>query len=919
MSMTIFKLQNTDNCYFTEPILTEEDWIKVLYAADDGKHKRQLDVLRMFLSQPSHKGTCIKIGKEYSMSDSAINVLVQHFGKFAQNNCGKEFCIESNDDNNTFWPIAMLGRKLKDGYFEWELRPELVLALQHFLVNRMMEAYREPIISEGLNNHRSNELYKWQVIASAKGKSTEDIVRILVSKECNFVEKPHNGATIIALLESSPKEVVRVFDILLQKRPLNEKLRDFSVASKQITPAGKSSFGDERTAAAFLACVDPQQYTPYTSTIYETYCRYLGISMKTSGQKYSHFLELLQNLILIERQDDELQKALKHETGALLWSDILNAQDILWQMQYYMETRLPKNWLQQIYDEAILSGNRVFANWYPEYKKSLERFQSMFGEGKNAAIVDEDTKDYFIRANQNYISSNTQGMYSNLEYQNILPLWSKMYEIFDRNIRSGTIARKDYDLMNQLMQPALTKKHPAAYHRLWAGLFPQLLTTVITDGRFRATYDKIRQIDPNLPESTGHWLEDNMVLMSYFKEKVSFKDPLHRGLFAWYLYENLNINEISTDMNKYIELLKANYNIVLTGAPGTGKTYLAKKIAAAMGDDNPGFVQFHPSYDYTDFVEGLRPNDDGSFDRVNGVFKQFCAEALSRIKTSDFDKAYDLLLADLAKIDKPMKLTTPNGGAIFAISINKKGNLNLHTGTDFVKQGSLTRESIRSQIGGENIYIYWKGYYDGVIKLLKDKYGLTENSSVTKPVHVFIIDEINRGELSKIFGELFFAIDPGYRGVNGRVKTQYQNLVDSSDPFGKGFYVPDNVFIIGTMNDIDRGVESMDFAIRRRFAWVEVKAEDRVSMLDEKIPEWSEAAKRCMSSINEALKEKGIGLTSAYDLGPAYFLKLDNYDGDFEKLWEYHIKGIVTEYLRGSRDVEEKVAVLKEAYDVYKE
>ena len=66
-------------------------------------------------------------------------------------------------------------------------------------------------------------------------------------------------------------------------------------------------------------------------------------------------------------------------------------------------------------------------------------------------------------------------------------------------------------------------------------------------------------------------------------------------------------------------------------------------------------------------------------------------------------------------------------------------------------------------------------------------------------------------------------------------------------------------------------------------------------------------------------REKGIGLTSAYDLGPAYFLKLDNYDGDFEKLWEYHIKGIVTEYLRGSRDVEEKVAVLKEAYDVYKE
>ena len=191
-------------------------------------------------------------------------------------------------------------------------------------------------------------------------------------------------------------------------------------------------------------------------------------------------------------------------------------------------------------------------------------------------------------------------------------------------------------------------------------------------------------------------------------------------------------------------------------------------------------------------------------------------------------------------------------------------------------------------------------------------------SNAVKKPFVFIIDEINRGELSKIFGELFFAIDPGYRGEKGRVETQYQNLVEPGDPFEKGFFVPDNVYIIGTMNDIDRGVESMDFAIRRRFAWLEVKVEDRAIMLDENIPDWSDAAKRCMNSINAALKEKAIGLTSAYDIGPAYFLKLEQYDGDFEKLWNYHIKGVVTEYLRGTRDIEGKVAMLKEAFDAYK-
>ena len=85
---------------------------------------------------------------------------------------------------------------------------------------------------------------------------------------------------------------------------------------------------------------------------------------------------------------------------------------------------------------------------------------------------------------------------------------------------------------------------------------------------------------------------------------------------------------------------------------------------------------------------------------------------------------------------------------------------------------------------------------------------------------MFVIDEINRGEISKIFGELFFSIDPGYRGKKGSVKTQYANLyIDEED-----LYVPENVYIIGSMNDIDRSVETFDFAMRRRFTWCEVTA-----------------------------------------------------------------------------------------------
>ena len=86
--MTVYKLQKKDGQYFTEPILNEEEWYQVLLAADNNQHRRQLDTLRMFLCQPGHKSTCARLSKVYSMSDSGINLLVQHFGKYAQKTCG---------------------------------------------------------------------------------------------------------------------------------------------------------------------------------------------------------------------------------------------------------------------------------------------------------------------------------------------------------------------------------------------------------------------------------------------------------------------------------------------------------------------------------------------------------------------------------------------------------------------------------------------------------------------------------------------------------------------------------------------------------------------------------------------------------------------------------------------------------------
>lgn len=175
--------------------------------------------------------------------------------------------------------------------------------------------------------------------------------------------------------------------------------------------------------------------------------------------------------------------------------------------------------------------------------------------------------------------------------------------------------------------------------------------------------------------------------------------------------------------------------------------------------------------------------------------------------------------------------------------------------------------------------------------------------------YIFIIDEINRGEISKIFGELFFAIDPEYRGRAGEISTQYANLHSNPD---EKFYIPENVYIIGTMNDIDRSVDSFDFAMRRRFRFVELKANERCDILDslENKKLKDEAIKR-MTSLNKeiALVED---LNENYQIGPSYFLKLKTID--FEQLWTDYLQPLLQDYIQGMYDEKELMARFEQAY-----
>ena len=414
--------------------------------------------------------------------------------------------------------------------------------------------------------------------------------------------------------------------------------------------------------------------------------------------------------------------------------------------------------------------------------------------------------------------------------------------------------------------------------------------------------------------------------------------------------------------NEYSRMLIESKNIIFRGAPGTGKSYLAKQIATdiisegyfdkyeSLNDEQKKqveFVQFHPSYDYSDFVEGLRPkiNDDGSmgFELKDGIFKSFVSRARRNYENSQKPKE---IVEKETSVQESMKnffdnielgvdeFKTLTGNSFYVSSIDDNFIHITIPGNDVVNklvlsvgeikkmlESGLTFNRVKDITNFFNKQFASQAYsYEFVIlKAIQSNKIRTRPSSVeTEPLkkYIFIIDEINRGEISKIFGELFYSIDPGYRGKSGEIATQYSNLQVGNEKF----YIPENLYIIGTMNDIDRSVDSFDFAMRRRFRFIEIKADATSGMLDglksnrlddaanELLPE--EAINR-MTALNEAILEVE-DLNENYQIGASYFLKLKNLT--FDELWTDCLRPLLQEYVQGLYDEEGKMKKFATAY-----
>ena len=308
----------------------------------------------------------------------------------------------------------------------------------------------------------------------------------------------------------------------------------------------------------------------------------------------------------------------------------------------------------------IIQQIEVWEPWVENYKTMVPKFIEEASQNKDWSEWDKNTFDvYFNQLEGNPISSMKQG-YFTLEQRDLI---KSHWRDFSKDLQDIALSQTEplfdkYESITNKINSLYDGNRYASINRMIAGLQPQLLCTIVNGMHLNIFCYYLETYCEGKYKFEGDYFHKSHQICTLFNSLQPHKSYYENVTLPWQTYEfikdRLQKNSQNKEsMNNLKDLLLSNHNIIFSGAPGTGKTYLAKQIAAHMilgkeydertaSDDEKkkmeeqcGFVQFHPSLDYTDFVEGLRPikDDDGNigFERQDGLFKLFCKSAIKNV------------------------------------------------------------------------------------------------------------------------------------------------------------------------------------------------------------------------------------------------------------------------------------------------
>lgn len=603
----------------------------------------------------------------------------------------------------------------------------------------------------------------------------------------------------------------------------------------------------------------------------------------------------------------------------------------------------------------ITSKINVWDNWVNAYKKYVPKFIEEATSKTTWQEWDVDVfKEYFEKSNDQCVSSLRQGYFTKEEQFKIKENWNEIAPLLKAIAENQKTPQWDiYEALKKAIRKYTKNDMRSATNRLIAGLQPQLLSTIVKEKSLRELYDYLQEtIKENLPNYQHDWFKDSYSIAQLFKESHPSENFMDLISYPWQVYEysrNLTQTNIMNkeEIQKYTNLLSAKKQIILQGPPGTGKTRLAKQVAEEisgtlfdkeLNQEQVEIIQFHPSYTYEDFVRGitLKNDEDGKIEyrTENKVLASIAERALKNYtdhkkevtvlnKEAKLDVYFNLFIdtieLELEKNDSHLNLT--DNVAIVNIDEDafrykgkadgwvKNGNRMLFKD---IKQAFLDdnkeRQDIKKNPNVSGLAKQHASYFIRVLnkfqKFIEEENLLFNELSIEKePLknYVLIIDEINRANLSSVLGELIYALE--YRGE--AVESMYE-MEDGS----RKITLPDNLYIIGTMNTADRSVGQIDYAIRRRFAFIDVLPEDltgKLNGLEFATTSFNKVEEIFDNHVSSEFEKKDV------QLGHSYFIHKKEADFSIQK--DYEIKPILHEYIKDGiledkDNLKEKIAAI---------
>lgn len=904
------------------------DWNNLLH---ESNAKPYLEALLCFLRQPYHKATCTKVSKEYGKPAQYYNSKITHFSKWVQQRLNR-FSIKGPDGKETYWCITMQkGRDTKQG-FEWQLRDELVEALRSYLMADLIDKFRS---GKPFNDY--GEEYKWELLDRTEGKDILEIYKNVRGK--NIVDNARVDGVIKYLLENKPSDLAKCGNNLLnEKRSIDDRIASYKSEMRAICPNNwKNCANDERTAAAILTCASPEKYTIYKDEIYQLICNYLGYESRKTGMKFSHFIEIINGIA--KKNGDDIQLIMLKDIEKYKNKPLnLAVQTLFWCMKDYINNKLNKN---------------MRFTWIPFYKELAEKLLQYKTDRSSLLKQIYDHRDEFLAA---YLHDEggesdlckdidpftTFGLFNRqINFENRLNTAEKFKELFGVSSDSP----KDFEgipVLNNWKSfffGLKSRRGKNDIQNLW-----NLFEKVVSNKDFEEEYNiVIKQFLIKINITMGlFWIrpkdflafdstnraymknEYGIALPSYapeYSEYRSILDDIKHKMESGEIKEK-TFYEISANANSgspktssglswydsSVQTWKRRKNMVLYGAPGTGKTYDVPEFSVRLCD--PGFnaneasrdelverynmlkqekriafTTFHQSMDYEDWLEGLRPvindNNQVTYEVEKGIFKILCEDAERPIvKDKNIGIAENAVVWKVSLAgtgDNPVRSDCMKNGYVrigwdgYGPVISEETDWSIHNGEgkqildafiNKMKVGDIVMSCYSSRtidaigvVTGEYEYhnelqiykrvrkVNWllSGINEDIIdindsktmtlgtvyrlnsisldnvKSILEKYQTpTTMEENTKP-YVMVIDELNRGNVSKIFGELITLLEADKR--KGCINAESVILPYTKKPF----QIPKNVYIISTMNTADRSLGTLDYAIRRRFTFIAEK------------------------------------------------------------------------------------------------